>query len=369
MPWTARNPLLCLALALLSTAGPTFAQKAKAQNVPEIPYTSVPNFLKLPPGLYLGESMGVATNSKGHVFVYTRSANTRLFEFDPAGNFLREIGAGSYGFEFAHSVRVDSEDNIWVVDEGSNLVIKMNPAGRVIMVLGHRPEVVAGAVATNAPTPPAEKYTFSRPTDVAWDPQGNIFVSDGYGNNRVVKYDKNGRFLKQVGSEKAGNGKDQFNLPHGIAVDARGNVYVADRSNHRMQVLDNDLVPKTVYDNIGDSWTVCVSPGPHQYLYTSNSNPNGNAPGTWENTGEIYKMELDGTILGRFGHASKQLGGFQVAHMLDCRNPDEILVAEIESWRVQKLMFKPLIAAPVAAKPAAKPDAAKPAATRTTGAK
>ena len=113
----------------------------------------------------------------------------------------------------------------------------------------------------NGPAPPAEKYTFSRPTDVAWDPQGNIFVSDGYGNNRVVKYDKNGRFLKQVGSEKAGNGKDQFNLPHGIAVDAKGNVYVADRSNHRMQVLDNDLKPKAIYDNIGDSWTVCVSPG------------------------------------------------------------------------------------------------------------
>jgi NHL repeat-containing protein len=321
--------------------------KAKAQNVPEIAYTSVPNFLKLPPGLYLGESMGVATNSKGHVFVYTRSANTRLFEFDATGVFVREIGAGNYGFEFAHSVRVDPEDNIWVVDEGSNLVIKFSPAGRVLMVLGHRPEAVAGAVATTGiPAPPAGKYTFSRPTDVAWDAQGNIFVSDGYGNNRVVKYDKNGRFLKQAGAREAGSGKDQFNLPHGIAVDAKGTVYVADRSNHRMQVLDNDLMPKTVYDNIGDSWTVCVSPGPHQYLFTSNSNPNGNAPGTWENTGEIYKMELDGTILGRFGHASKELGGFQVAHMLDCRNPDQILVAEIESWRVQKLMLKPLLAAP-----------------------
>jgi sugar lactone lactonase YvrE len=326
----------------LSPGQATAQTKAKAQNVPEIAYDSVPNFLKLPAGLYLGESMGVATNSKGHIFVYTRSANTRLFEFDPSGAYVREIGAGNYGFEFAHSVRVDSADNIWVVDEGTNTVIKFNPAGHVVMVLGHRPEVVAGAVATtNGPNPPAEKYTFGRPTDVAWDPQGNIFVSDGYTNNRVVKYDKDGRFLAQVGSEKAGSEPGQFNLPHGIAVDAKGNVYVADRSNHRLQVFDNDLKPKAVYDNIGDSWTVCVSPGPHQYLFTSNSNPNGNAPGTWDVTGEIYKMELDGTILGRFGHASKQLGGFQVAHMLDCRNPNEILVAEIESWRVQKLLLKP----------------------------
>jgi len=328
---------------MLLSAGAVAAQsKAKAENVREIPFETVPNLIKMPPGLYLGEAMGVATNSKGHFFVYTRSANTRLFEFDLSGNYVREIGEGNYGFEYAHSVRVDPEDNIWAVDEGTNMVIKFNPAGKVVMVLGHRPEAVEGAVATaQGPAPPAARYTFNRPTDVAWDPQGNIFVSDGYGNNRVVKYDKNGRFLKQVGTEKSGSGTNQFNLPHGLAVDAQGNVYVADRSNHRLQVFDNNLEFKASYDNIGDSWTVCVSPGPHQYLFTSNSNPNGNAPGSWDVTGEIYKMELDGTILGRFGHASKQPGGFQVVHMMDCRNPDQIFVAEIESWRVQKLIFKP----------------------------
>ena len=339
-----RRCVTCCVVVFVLCAGSAFAQsKAKAQNVPEIPYESVPNFLKLPPGLYLGEAIGVATNSKGHVFVYTRSANTRLFEFDQNGVYVREIGEGSYGFEFAHAVRVDPQDNIWVVDEGTNMVVKFNPEGRVVMVLGRRPEAVAGVPATQAgPASPAEKYLLGRPTDVAWDPQGNIFVSDGYVNHRVVKYDKNGRFIRQVGSERAGSEPSQFSTPHGIAVDAQGNVYVADRANNRMQVLDNNLVLRAIYDNIGVSWTVCISPGPHQYLFSSNSNPNGNTPGSWDITGEIYKMELDGTILGRFGHASKQIGGFQVVHAIDCRNPNEIIVAEIESWRVQKLMLKPM---------------------------
>ena len=337
------------AVALMLFAGPALAQnKATATNVPEIPYDSVSNFLKLPAGEYLGESVGVATNSKGHTFVYHRSATTRLFEFDQNGTFLKEIGKGYYGFEFAHSVRVDAEDNIWTVDEGTNVVTKFSPEGKVLMVLGRRPAAVAGAVVSPpGPNQPSQKYIFCRPTDVAWDPQGDIFVSDGYWNNRVVKYDRNGRFLAQAGSEKAGKEPGQFTLPHGIAADAQGNVYVADRTNFRYQVLDNNLKPKAVYDNVGVGWTVCVSQGSHQYLFASNSNPNGNRPGSWAITGEIYKMELDGTILGRFGHASKEFGGFQVVHMMDCRNPNEIVVGEIESWRVQKLILKPQAAAAV----------------------
>src|SRR4051812_9370124 len=183
-----------LTAVFLLSSGLAFAQtpaqasaKAKAQNVPEIPFEAQPNFLKFPPNLYLGEGIGVATNSKGHVFVYTRSQATRLFEFDQKGNYLREIGEGLYGFAFAHAVRVDAQDNIWAVDEGTNMVIKFNPEGRVVMVLGRRPEAIEGL-----PAPPAmdEPYLFNRPTDVAWDAEGNIFVSDGYGNSRVVKYDR-----------------------------------------------------------------------------------------------------------------------------------------------------------------------------------
>src|SRR5437763_13150917 len=146
-----------LTAGLLLAAVPSFAQsKAKAENVPEIPYEAVPNFLKLPPNVYLGEGIGVATNSKGHVFVYTRSEDTRLFEFDQKGNYVREIGEGLYGFVFAHAVRVDPQDNIWAVDEGSNMVIKFNPEGRVVMTLGRRPEPIDALVAPPPPGPAAQ---------------------------------------------------------------------------------------------------------------------------------------------------------------------------------------------------------------------
>jgi NHL repeat len=316
--------------------------RAKAQNVPEIPFESVPNFLKLPPNLYLGEGIGVATNSKGHIFVYTRSQATRLFEFDQKGNYIREIGEGLYGFAFAHAVRVDPQDNIWAVDEGTNMVIKFNPEGRVVMVLGRRPEAVEGVPQPQAAAgsdAPAEPYVFNRPTDVAWDAVGNIFVSDGYGNSRVVKYDKDGRFIKSVGTK--GSAPGQLNLPHTIAADAKGNIYVGDRSNSRIQVFDNNLEFKAIYDQVGAPWAICITPGPHQYLYTSNSNPDNNNSQIMAVTGEVYKMELDGTILGRFGKAGKDLGEFSTIHEIDCRNDNELLVSEITAWRVQKLVLHP----------------------------
>ncbi len=316
--------------------------RAKAQNVPEIAFDSVPNFLKLPPNMYLGEGIGVATNSKGHIFVYTRSQQTRLLEFDQKGTYVREIGEGLYGFLFAHAVRVDPQDNIWAVDEGSNMVIKFTPDGRVAMLLGRRPESVEGLVespAQNAPVPPAQQYIFNRPTDVAWDAAGNIFVSDGYGNSRVVKYSKDGVFITSVGTKGAGQG--QLNLPHTIATDAKGNVYVGDRSNRRIEVFDNDLSFKAIYDNVGAPWAICITPGPHQYLYSSNSNPDNNNSLLAAVTGEIYKMELDGTIIGKFGKAGKQLGAFSTVHEIDCRSDNELIVSEITEWRVQKLILHP----------------------------
>lgn len=335
-----RRCLTLFGVVILSFAvQPLLAQtKAKAENVPELAFTSVPNFFKLPPDLYFGEGIGIATNSKGHVFVYTRSGDTRIFEFDQNGTYVREWGQGLYGLEFAHTIRVDREDNVWAVDEGANMIIKFNPEGRVVMVLGRRPEPVAGAFdSTNPPAPP-EKYRFGRPTDVTWDPQGNIFISDGYVNSRVVKFDKNGRFVKSFGGER-GNGPEQLSTPHSITSDAQGNIYVGDRGNARVQVLTNDLVLKATYDNVGNPWAVCISPPPNQYLFVSNSNPDSNPAASWAITGEIYKMELDGKIIGKFGKAGKRLGEFSTVHEIDCRNPNELFVSEISAWRAQKLIF------------------------------
>jgi len=326
------------AAVALAWTGPLQAQsKAKAENVPTIPHEAVEGFIKLPDGLYFGEGIGVATNSQGHIFVYTRSGDTRLFEFDANGNYVREIGAGLYGFEMAHKVRVDRYDNIWAVDEGSNMVIKFNPEGRVEMVLGHRPESSDGAIPIES-SGPDERYLFARPTDVTWDTEDNIFVTDGYFNHRLVKYTPDGRYVGQVGTGTRGNGPDEFNTPHTVASDEQGNIYVGDRGNARVKVYDHDLNLLRMYDNVGNPWEICISPGPHQYLFVSNSNPDSNPAASWDVTGEIYKMELDGTIIGRFGKAGKNPGEFQTIHGLDCRNPNELFTSEISAWRVQKIL-------------------------------
>jgi len=351
---------LLLIVAMLLAAGPLYAQTA----VPSITYDSAPNFLKLPDGLYLGEAVGVATNSKGHVFVYTRTGSprvtmgtnrafvknaARLFEFDQTGKYVREIGQGLYGFVFAHAVRVDRQDNIWVIDEGSNMVIKFDPDGRVLMTLGRKPEAIpVPAPAANAAGArggaggrgggPAGAGipgdNFNRPTDVALDSAGNVYVADGYGNSRIAKFDKNGRFIKSWGSR--GTEPGQFNIPHTIAIDAQNNVYVGDRENKRIQVFDVEGNFKTQYTNVGAPYAICITPGARQFLYTSNSNPS-----TGMDNGEIYKMTLDGKVLGKFGTAGKLLKEFGTVHEMDCRSENELYVGEITNWRVQKLTLKP----------------------------
>jgi len=335
--------VLLLARSFLFAQAVVPPRPAAYASATDIPYESVPNFFKLPANLYFGEGIGVATNSKGHVFVYTRSGETRLFEFDQKGNYVREIGEGLYGFQMAHAVRVDPQDNIWAVDEGTNMVIKFNPEGRVLMVLGRRPESGNGDLyatpARGTPPPRPQPYVFNRPTDIAWDPAGDIFISDGYGNSRVVKYDKYGKFIKSIGT--LGKEPGQFNLPHTIANDAQGNIYVGDRTNRRIQVFDSDLNFKKIFDNVGAPWTLCISPGPHQYLYTANSNPDNNDSRFAASSGEIYKMELDGTVVGKFGKPGKQLGEFSTVHGIDCRNENELYISEITSWRVQKIVLHP----------------------------
>src|SRR6187455_1118896 len=219
--------------------------------VPEIAFDANIEPLKLPAAMQFGEVVGIAMNSKRHVFVFTRTgvrstvhgaSASQLFEFDATGAYLREIGKDLYGFSFAHTVRIDKDDNIWATDEGTNMIIKFNPAGRVTMVLGRRPEAVEQEVALPPGTEPRPGWgTFNRPADVAWDLAGNTFIADGYGNSRVVKVDKNGRWVKTWGSR--GTEPGQFNILHTIANDAKGNIYIGDRTNRRIQVFDPDGNP------------------------------------------------------------------------------------------------------------------------------
>ena len=349
-------------LVLLSS--PVMAQ----QSVPEIPFELIPDPLRLPPDLYFGEATGVAVNSKGHVFVFSRGNTTgpayaasaaQLLEFGPDGKFIREIGKNLYAWSFGHAVRIDKDDNIWAIDKGSDMVIRFNPEGRVTMVFGRKQEAsdeTTGPLKHPVPPLPAEDGRFRQVTDVAFGPEGDIFISDGYINSRIAKADKDGNWIKSWGNR--GTNPGEFNTPHNIAADAKGNVYVADRGNRRIQVFDSEgkflrIITVDVpfdenarpaignkpdlktYQQVqtfvpGAPWTVCITPPPNQVLYTSDAYP-----------GRVYKLSLDGKVLGVLGQSGKQLKQFGWVHEIACPSENEIYVAELLNWRVQKLILHP----------------------------
>ena len=347
------------------------------QPVPEIPFDSAPNFLKLPADMNFGEASGVAVNSKGDVAVYTRSNSaggpayaataSQVLLFDKTGKFIREIGKGLYAWSYAHAIRFDKDDNLWAIDKGSDMIVRFNPEGHVTMVFGRKKEASDEAEAWTRVTPPRPPINaqFRQPTDVAWDAEGNIYISDGYINSRVAKFTKDGDWVASLG-EPGGGKLGSLNTPHSIANDAKGNIYVADRGNRRIQVIDPktntfvreikidapvpadaqpwmgakpdvarllaaDAPPGAATMAPGAPWAVCVTQAPGtQYLYASDAFP-----------GRIYKLTLDGKLvgmLGKSGHQSKQFGWI---HEIACPSENEIYVAELLNWRVQKLTLKP----------------------------
>ncbi len=333
------------------------------QAAPEIAFESAPNPLTLPDDVYLGEVGGVAANSKGDIFVYTRTGHptisigtsrafahggSKLFQFDRAGKFVRELGKDSYGMMFAQQVRIDPQDNVWIVDQMTGYVNKLAADGRPVLLLGRKPESVnvpanagrggggegGGRGRGGPPGAGAQSDVFNRPTDVAWDAAGNIFVADGIGNARIAKFDGKGVFIRSWGSR--GTDPGMFGTVNAIAVDAQGNVYAADAANKRIQVFDNNGTFKTQYTNVGAPAAMCITPGPNQVLYVSNSNP----PEDFDSGGEIYKLKLDGTVVGRFGRAGKRLKEFGTVNSIDCRSENALLVGEVANMRVQKLTLK-----------------------------
>jgi hypothetical protein len=352
---------IILAAAVVAAAAFLSVAHLSAQDtitVPKLQYRAIYDFFKITPDTNFGEVLGVAVNSKGNVVVLNHpgtassgplygNATTQILEFDANGKFVREWGKGVYGLGYAHSVRFDRYDNLWVVDKGTDSVMKFNPAGFVVMNLGRRPEGYEG----HYDRPPNDKAVardgyFNGVSDVGWDQNDNIYISDGYGNSRVAKFDKNGNWVKSFGSR--GNEPGQFRVPHNLQVDRQGNVYVADRTNRRIQVFDTEgnfkrvIMLNVAYDknrhpvlgnltpNRPDNtapWTLCISQGQTQYLYTTDDEP-----------GRLYKLTLDGKILGSWGESGRQQGQLNWAHGLACRSDDAIYVADMNNWRVVKLV-------------------------------
>lgn len=351
-------------LVLAAAVHPTSAQRPSASTAPMIAFDSVPDFLKLPTGMNFGEVPGVAVDSRGHVFVFSRSGSAsgpafgpvaaQLLEFGPKGEFIREIGKDLYGWAFAHSVRIDRNDEIWAIDKGSDMIIRLNKAGRVVWVFGRRQESADGAEPwehTNPPQAPQDGR-FRQPTDIAWDSQGNSYITDGYVNSRVAKFSKAGDWVKSFG--EPGTGPGQFRTPHAIAIDSKDNIYVGDRGNRRVQIFDTegkylrewsiDVPPNFAtravngatpaagsMNGVGAPNSLCITPGPNQVLFLGES--------TWP--GRIFKLTLDGKVLGVIGESGRNLKQFSGAHGLACPSENEIYVAESSNWRVQKLLLKP----------------------------
>jgi hypothetical protein len=349
-----------LLFALTLTAATVFAQA----DPPQIRFDANANFLKLPANLYLGEVAGVAVNAQRHVFVFSRGNSTgpaygatasQLLEFSPQGQFIREIGKNLYAWSYAHSVKVDKNGNIWAIDKGSDMIVEFNPLGRVIMVFGRKKEASDEAIPWTHVTPPrpAVNGQFRQPTDVTWDRNGSIFISDGYINSRVAKFDKNGHWVKQWGS--AGASPGEFNTPHSLATDNANNIYVGDRGNRRIQVFNPDgdylrdikidvAVPDDAQPWMGERpgpkaplsqqsgapWAICITPGKKQFLYAADGFP-----------GRIYKLSLSGEVLGVLGSSGHMPKEFGWIHEMACPSENELYVAEILNWRVQKLTLHP----------------------------
>jgi DNA-binding beta-propeller fold protein YncE len=280
-------------------------------NWPKLPFQVDSAWPQLPEGWSFGEAASAAVDSREHIFVSHRGPHP-IMEFDAQGKFIRAWGDGM--FVRPHGLKFDREGNLWVVDDGGHIVVRMDSNGRVRMVLGRKDEA--------AETP----GNFNRPTDVAFAPNGDFYVTDGYGNSRVVKFTKEGRFIRAWG--KKGDGEGEFNLPHAVAVDRRGRVYVGDRTNYRMQVFDEDGKFLAQWKHVGSPWGVVVTPDQHILMTDGYNN-------------RILKLTLDGEVVGQLGNSGKLPGELDYCHHLAVGPSGSIYVAEVKNWRIQKFVLAP----------------------------
>ena len=271
------------------------------------------DFFKVPIGKNFGETMGVALNSQQHVFVFHRGPGS-LMEFDENGNFIKSIGEGLY--KKPHGLRIDRHDNIWITDVELHVVMRFNPAGQLTLILGK-----AGIAGESDKT--YNIALFDRPADVAFDSADNIYVADGYGNSRVVKFDKDGNFIKTWGTK--GSGAGQFNLVHNIAVDSKNTVYVIDRENRRIQLFDTNGEYLREWNNIGNPFGLAIVND--DFFVTDGKD------------GFIYRLDHSGKMIVKYGQPGKAAGQFLMPHAITVSPDKKIFVAEAINWRVQVLLL------------------------------
>jgi DNA-binding beta-propeller fold protein YncE len=279
---------------------------AAQTNWPRLNYVLDPDWPRLPAGWTFEETPGVAVDSREHVFVFHRGPHP-IIEFDPEGNFVRSWGDGV--FVRPHALKFDPQGNLWAVDDQGHVVVQMDALGRVRMVLGRKN------------TKGETKDTFNRPTDVAFAPNGDFYVADGYGNSRVVKFTREGAFVTAWG--RRGSGEGEFNLPHAVAVDRQGRVYVGDRENYRMQIFDANGKFLTQWKHVGSPWGVAITGDESLFLCDGHNN-------------RILKLNLQGEVLGVLGAPGKLPGLLDYSHHLAVGPSGSVYVAEIKNWRVQK---------------------------------
>lgn len=275
----------------------------RAEKLPD--YRPVAGWPRLPPKLTLGPVSAVATDARDRVYVAHRGPRPVLV-FDRDGTFLRSWGDDHV--KTAHGLRIDPAGNVWLTDIGNHLVMKFDPDGKLLLSLGTKGQ--AGNTADR----------FDRPTDVAVAPAGDFYVTDGYGNARVLKYDRTGKLIKQWGTK--GTGEGEFNLPHAVVLDAAGRVYVGDRENNRVQVFDADGKFLSQWKQSGAPYGLFRA-GDRTFVADGRAN--------W-----VRVLRPDGVPLGRFGEKGTAAGQFQMPHMLCVDSRGDVYVAEVGNKRVQK---------------------------------